>query len=143
MALPQVSGWIMDYYTAHTVFTGGDGPLMLAIERSCAAGLIRYSYYEHNSFKRSVHTKGPFCHHQDCRCNLCMQIVEMAANLPIILNGKKANPSDSSASIVTAAAIFNGFGLITSKQGVFLTPYDLASHSGLTCLTPHQFAAFL
>jgi hypothetical protein len=141
MPLPPVPGWLVDYATARDIFTSGSNPLKAKIRAMCAAGTLKFCACEKKSFRGSLFVRGPFYEDQNCSCNLTQEIVEIASELPDVVLGKKMSPSDNSARMIVACAIRHNYGLVSSKSGFYLSPIELGTHQGVTCLSLVQFSA--
>lgn len=141
MALPPLPGWLIDYATAKLVFDGASAAVQNAISTMCGSGILKYCACEEPSFKGNALVRVPFYDTQNCRCNLDADIAATARAFPHVLQGKKNHPSDHSAKLIVACAINHNYGIISSKGGMFLTPIELGTQYGITCLNMNQFVA--
>ena len=143
MPLPDVPAWITDYATAHAVFCGNDNAVKQVITQICADGRLKFCAEEEKSFRGQPEVNQVFCVNGNCRCNLSADIAAIASSVTKVINGKKHHPSDNSAKIIVACAIHHGFGIVSAKSGMFLTPLEVGTHHNIPCLSLTSFLAAL
>ena len=143
MTLNAVPAWIIDFVTAHKIVTDGDSYLKDYVANMCRMGAIKFCGCERDSFNSHDNVKKNFYMNADCACKLCLNINSIAMSLPNRLNNKSVHCSDNTTTLMVACAIYNGYGILSSKSGMFLNPIDLALHKNLPCLTLDQFSLLI
>lgn len=139
MALPSLPGWLIDYVAAANILNGQSRKAKNAVRAMCASGVLKYCFSEEKTFKGDVTVRGPFYDVQKCKCPFDLEIVGAMDAFPDKLGSKPFNAQDHTSRMIVASAIYYNFGIISAKDGMFVTPIELGQHHGITCLNVAQF----
>jgi hypothetical protein len=144
MALPEVSGWLIDFRTADAIFNSKSNVRVDHCVDLCNSGKLFFSHEEEKLFRGQPALKQAFI--DDCDClrfpdNAVMQKCVSVQSNPICKNLFKGNRL---AIILTATAACHNFGVISDHRSpVFSTVFDLCTHFGIPTYSADEYFAEL
>jgi hypothetical protein len=144
MALPGVSGWLIDFRTADVIFSSKSNVRIGHCVDLCNSGELFFCHEEEKLFKGHPALKQAFIDDSDCLRfpdNDVMQKCVSVQSSPICKNLFKGNRL---AIILTATAACMNFGVVSDHRSpVFNTVYDLCKHFGIPIFSADEYFAAL
>lgn len=144
--LPPVSGWLIDYRTALTVFESGSNVRIDHCQQMCSQGLFHICHLEERLFKSEPALKEAFLDTQSCIYVPDQAIMQQCINVsknPIckqLINGE----GRQTAIYLTAIAACENMGVISDHRSPFFkTVADVCSHFGIPSYTADDYFALI
>lgn len=140
MTLPAVSGWMIDFRSARSIFESGNNHQISHCVEACSNGTFRYSHREHELFKEDAALKAAFVD-QQCRCFPDQQVLQAALGIRNSPLAKKMLAGSRDGGIFIAAiASTRNYGVISDHRSlVFPTVFDLCKHYGIPVLSTAEY----
>ena len=139
MALPDMPCWLTDFVSAREALAHSDPNVVAKVVSLCQSGGLKFCNCERKDFRSDADVRKHFCDDQNCVCHTDGEIATIVSSIPDRVGGKKHHPSDLSARIIAASAVHLGYGIVSSKNGIFTTPLDIGMSLNVVSLTLYDF----
>jgi len=142
MALPKVSGWIIDFRTARQIFDSGSNLRINHCVELCGNGDLFACHCEENAFNGHAGLKAAFIDGVDCIAIPNEDVMERCIAISNTPFKKKRLIGAEAPLFITAYAASNKFGVISDyRSPAFMTVYDLCLHYGVPVLSADDYFA--
>jgi len=132
MTLPDVNGWLIDYRTAHAIFSSGSNQKILHIVDLCLAGTLFCCFCEKQFFNEFSPLKAVFISDQNRVIVPDEKVLQRTLALADSKVGKNRFKGNESAIFLAATAIENSYGVISDHKSItFSTVHDIGEKYGI------------
>lgn len=140
MALPPVTGWVIDFRTAREIWASQSNARINHTLDKCKAGDIHICHCEEANFKSFPALRAAFIEDQDCVYAPDNDITDRCIALSDHQMDKRLFKGNQAALFITAIAAANNFGVISDHRSTaFATVYDLCEEFGIPVLSADEY----
>lgn len=140
MALPSVHGWMIDFRTAHGIFTSKNNRRISHCIAKCKSGIFHICHHEETNFKNEAILAAPFLVDQCCVVEPDDDIYNRCPGIRNSVHSKTILGRGDVAVFITATALSRSFGVISDAHSpVFTTVIDLCAAYGVPALSADQY----
>jgi hypothetical protein len=140
MPLPPVSGWIIDFRTARSIFASGSNARISHCVELCGAGKLVACHYEEVQFKSDPKLKPAFLDGKNCIVVPDEDVMKRCISIAKTPLKKKRLIGTDAPLFIAAFAAANSFGVISDHRSPsFSTVSDICEHYGIPALTADQY----
>ena len=137
---PNVSGWLIDFQTAQSIFASGSNARIDHCIDMCISSDLHICHLEEKLFKGHATLRPPFLTDQNCICHPDHAIMQKCINVSNNPKCKKLLRSNQTAIVLTAIASCRSYGVISDhRSSYFNTVYDLCDHFGVPIFTADEY----
>jgi hypothetical protein len=140
MSLPDVSGWLIDFLTAQSIFDSGSNARINHCIEMCSSSDLHICHLEEKFFKGHAALRPPFLTDQNCICHPDQAIMKQCVNVSSNPKCKKLLKGNQTAIVLTAIASCRNYGVISDHRSPFFnTVYDLCAHFGVPIFSSEEY----
>jgi hypothetical protein len=144
MALPNVSGWLIDFRTAKSIFESLNNERIDHCVGLCAAQSLFVCHQEEKYFKDMSVLRQNFIDDQNCICFPDLDVMNTCVNVSQNPLCKKLLKGGETAILLTAIAACKNYGVISDHRSpIFSTVYDLCHHFGIHTFSANEYFALI
>lgn len=144
MPLPPVAGWLIDFRTAHGIFSSQSNVRITHCVERCADGSLHICHTEAERFKQTPGLAGPFMIDHYRVFEPDEDIFQRCEAIGANGCGKRVLPGKDTGIYLTAIAAANSFGVISDhRSNHFATVYDMCALWGVPVLSADDYFALL
>jgi hypothetical protein len=140
MHFPSVSGWIIDFRTARSIFASGSNARISHCVELCGTGKLVACHCEEVQFKSDTQLKSMFLDGNNCIVVPDEDVMKRCISIAKTPLKKKRLIGSDAPIFIAAFAAANSFGVISDHRSPsFSTVYDICTHYGIPALTADEY----
>ncbi|QYO77194.1 hypothetical protein [Devosia salina] len=142
MSLPEVNGWLIDYRTAHDIFSSGNNQKISHCVELCVAGTLFCCFCEKEFFNGFPPLKSSFIAEQDRVLVPDERVLQRALAIADSKVGSNRLKGNDAAVFLAATALENDYGVISDHTSiVFSTIHDIGGKYGIPVFSSQSYFA--